>query len=290
MTLTASTLSSGLQSGEILKQVIQQKTRKNPAYSLRAAARDLNVTPGYLSLITTGKKRLSFERALQFSQFLKMDETRGELFLRAVALESMKSPACRAFLENTLSDDDAVRAREFATLELDRIRILSEWYHVAVLDLTLLEQFKPDVAWVASELGITSEQVKSAVARLERAGLLEVTPTRWTKTSAKLAVPTTYSDRAIREFHEQMIDKALETLQSPDPDDFAAREISSVTFAVDPARMTQAKKEIEKFKRRLLNMMGGEGKCTALYQMNVQLFPLNKTRRRPAFQPMEMKK
>lgn len=277
MTMIASEATTGLQASEILKEVIQAKARKNPSYSLRAAARDLGVTPGYLSLITTGKKRLSFERAMQFSQFLKMDEVRSELFLRAVALEATKNSACRAYLENSLSNVAGVQAREFATLEMDRFRILSEWHHIAILDMTLLEQFKPDAAWVASELGITVEQVKSAVVRLERLGLLEVTPKRWTKTSAKLAVPTTYSERAVREFHEQMIDKAREALQSPDPDDFAAREISSITFTVNPSHMAKAKKEIEKFKRHLMSLMG-EGKCTALYQMNVQLFPLTRSK------------
>jgi uncharacterized protein (TIGR02147 family) len=262
---------------EILKQTLEEKRKKNAAYSQSAAARDLGVTHGYLSQVLTGKKRLNFKRGLQFSQFLKMDETRSDLFLRAIALESLKDPSCRSYFENSLSSEGLGQAREFATLELDRFRTLSEWFHIAILDLTLLDQFKPDPDWIATELGIEVEQVKSAAARLERLGLLEITPDRWIKTTAKLAVPTTYSDRAMRDFQEQMIEKAREALQSPDPEDFAAREISGLTFVVDPARMREAKTRVEKFKRDMLEFMG-EGRCTALYQMNVQLFPLNKTR------------
>ncbi len=268
---------SGLQSRELLKQVLLEKLKKNPSYSLRAAARDLGVTHGYLSLIVAGKKRLSFQRAIQFSQFLKMDEMRTAGFLRAVALESIKNPTCRSFLENSLTGEDGTQAGEFATLELDRFRILSEWYHIAILDLTLLKQFKPDANWVAAELGITVEQVTHAVSRLERLGLLDVSEGKWTKAKVKLAVPATYSDRAVRDFHGQMIDKARNALQSAEPQDFAAREISSATFAIDPIHMEQAKYKIEKFKREMIEFMGN-GECTALYQMNVQLFPLNKTR------------
>ncbi len=75
-------------SGELLKQIITLRHRRNPAYSLRAAARDLGVSHGYLSLILNGKKRLSFERAVQFAQFLRMDDVQSDLFLRAIALES----------------------------------------------------------------------------------------------------------------------------------------------------------------------------------------------------------
>ncbi len=264
-----------LGSAELLQQAFQTKVKKNPAYSLRAASRDLGVTHGYLSLILNGKKRLTFQRAVQFAQFLRMDETRTNLFLKAVALESMKDPAGRSFLQRSLGSEPSSTVNEFALLEMDRFRILSDWYHVAILDLTQLTQFKPDPTWVAVELGITGDQVKSAVARLERLGLLEIIDGKWIKTSVRLAVPTTHSDRAIREFHEQMIEKAREALLSSDPDDFAAREISGVTFTVDPARMPEAKKKIEKFKREMMNFMG-DGECSALYQMNVQLFRLNK--------------
>jgi len=262
-----------LRSGEILKGILQAKLKKNPSYSLRAAARDLGVSHGYLSLVLNGKKRLSFERALQVVQFLKTDEARSELLLRSVALESTKNPACRAFLANSLSGEEDSHTGEFAILELDRFRILSEWYHIAILDLTLVKQFRPDAIWVAARLGIEADQVRIAVARLERLGLLKVTPTSWIKTTARLALPTNHSERAVREFHEQMIDKARETLQSPAAEDFSAREISAITFVVDPSKMAQAKKKIEKFKREMLAFMG-DGECTELYQMNVQLFPL----------------
>jgi uncharacterized protein (TIGR02147 family) len=265
-----------LNSAELLKQAFQEKLKKNPAYSLRAASRDLGVTHGYLSLVLNGKKRLTFKRAVQFAQFLHMDEERTELFLKAVSIESMKDPQCRSFLQSSMTQTSSGQANEFAMLEIDRFRVLSEWYHIAILDLTLVTQFKADPTWVAIELGISTDQVKTAVARLERLGLLEISNGRWIKTSAKLAVPTTYSDRAVREFHGQMINKALEALQLTSPEDFAAREISGVTFTVDPERLPEAKKRVEKFKREMMEFMG-DGHCTALYQMNVQLFNLNKT-------------
>lgn len=269
--------SQSSQSGDILKQVIEEKCKKNPAYSLRAAARDLEVSHGYLSLITRGKKRLSFQRALQISQLLRMDEARSELFLRAAALESIKNQASRAYIENSLISESSEKSHEYATLELDRFRILSEWYHIAILDLTHLKHFKADASWVATELGITVDQVKSAVARLERMGLLEITQGRWKKTTAKLFVPTTHSDRAIRLFHEQMIEKAQEALSSPDPADFHSREISGITFVADPSKMPEAKQLVEKFKRQMLSLMGS-GESSSLYQMNVQVFQLNKTK------------
>lgn len=41
---------------EVLKSIFAKKTEKNPNYSLRAFARDLNISPGRLSVILTGKE------------------------------------------------------------------------------------------------------------------------------------------------------------------------------------------------------------------------------------------
>ena len=264
-----------LHPAEILQGVLREKQQKNPRYSMRAAARDVGVTSGFLSQILQSKKRLTFQRAIQFTQLLKIDDRTSELLLRAVALESTKDPACRTFLENLLSGNNIDRAQEFAVLELDRFRTLSEWYHVAILDLTLIKGFNADPVWVAEELGITLEQVNSATARLQRLGLLEIRGKKWIKTSAMLAIPTTHSDRAMREFQEQMIEKAREALQSPKPEDFASRDISGISMAINPARMAEAKLKIQRFRREMLDFMG-TGECTELYRMNVQLFRLSK--------------
>jgi uncharacterized protein (TIGR02147 family) len=265
---------------EILKQALQEKQRKNPAYTMRAAARDAGVTSGFMSMVLSGKKRLTFKRAVQFAQLLKIDGASSDLLLRAVALESTTDSACRAYLANALGGDSARQQQEYAVLELDRFRTLSDWYHIAILDLTLVKGFESNAAWVSEELGISLEQATSAVARLQRLGLLEITKDgQWIKTDAKLAIPTTYSDKAMRDFQEQMIDKAREALQSPSPEDFAARDISGVSMAIDPARLPEAKLRIQRFRRDMLEFLE-EGESTELYRMNVQLFRLSKKRRK----------
>jgi uncharacterized protein (TIGR02147 family) len=268
-----------LKSAEILRDVLREKQRRNPSYSMRAAARDVGVTSGYLTLVLQGKRHLTFKRAVEFVQLLRIDEQTSQVFLRAVALEATKDAGCRAFLEKSLAEESSESVQTYATLELDRFRTLSEWYHIAILDLTLVQGFRPDPTWIAEELGITVAQVNTAASRLQRLGLLEIRDGQWIKTNALLAIPTTYSDRAMREFQEQMLEKAREALQSPEADDFAARDISGISMAINPARLPEAKLKIQKFRREMLEFLG-TGECTELYRMNVQLFGLSKRRSR----------
>jgi uncharacterized protein (TIGR02147 family) len=271
--------------GELLRDALALRIEQNPQYSHRAAARDLRISHTYLSLILAGKKKLPFKRAVVFSQVLKMDEERTRLLLRATAIQATRDAHCRAFLETSIGATDSADAEAYAILEIDRFRVLSDWYCVAILDLTLVRSFRPDPAWIAAVLGITASEVQSAADRLERLGLLEITAQGWRKTNAKLAIHTVYPDQAIRSFHAQMIEKAKKALESPAAEDFAAREISGVTMAIDPSRLPEAKKMIQRFHRKLINFLS-DGEAEELYQCNFQLFRLTpkklKAESRPA--------
>ena len=53
------------------------------------------------------------------------------------------------------------------------------------------------------------------------------------------------------------------------------REISSLSLAVDPDKVSEAKALIKKFKEELTELMT-EGDVREVYQFNVQLFPISK--------------
>ena len=244
-------------------------------------ARDLKISHTMLSQILNGKKKLSFERAAGLVQLLKVDETTERRYLRAAAIDAAGESSFKTYLQDALAatGDTEDEKDSFYLLELDRFKFLSEWYHVAVLDLTTVEGFKPSFDWIAAELSISRHQAETAVTRLQRLGLLEMRDGRWIKTKAKIAVPTSHPEKAVQEFHDQMIEKAREALKSSDARDFAARDITGTTMAIDPTRIPEAKKRIEAFRRQLFEFMSG-GRCTELYQLNVQLFRLTKGKKR----------
>jgi transcriptional regulator with XRE-family HTH domain len=235
---------------QVLRDVLLHKLAASPQLSMRSIAQRLDVSHTYLSLVIRGKKNISAKRALHYIQILGGNTEDAQSL-------AIQNPS------------------EFEILQLDRFRTLSQWYHIAILDLTQLRGFRSDPNWIAEKLGITLTQTKSALERLERLGLLTNENGRLKKTHSSLAIPTTYSDGAIRSFHEQMIGKALEALQSPSREDFKKRDITGVTIPVNPARLEAARTKIMKFRRSLMKFLSS-GECTELYQLNVQLFNLTK--------------
>jgi len=259
--------SEPIPTNDLLKGIFFARNRANSGYSLRAFARDLKVSHTYLSLVFNGKKRVHPKRAAAFAEVLKLDPA---------ATAALKTAAQETFM-NDLSHGSASstpRKRcDFFEMELDRFRLLADWYHVAILDLTLLSHFRSSFSWIAGQLKITPAQAKSAVKRLVRLGLLEKTAAGWVKSNALLAVPATASVEAIRRFHRQMIVKAAEAL-GDDGAGFETRHIVGTTMAIDSSRLPAAKRRIERFRRRLTQFLC-EGQPDRLYQLNVQVFPLD---------------
>ena len=119
--------------------------------------------------------------------------------------------------------------------------------------------------------------MRLAVVRLRRLGMLSVTKKSWKKVHSRLEIPTARPEEAIRHFHLQMIQKAIDAANSTNAEDFAARDITGMTMPLNPARLPEAKARIKRFRRSLMSYVT-RGKCTELYQLNVQLFPLTRSK------------
>lgn len=254
---------------EFLREKYLERASRNPAYSLRALARDLGVSAAFISQVFSGKKKISAERALHFSRALKLTDDEASALVQLVAASGGRMAAARA-----------VARPEIYSVDVECYKLLSRWYHLAILDLTTTKGFKPNVRWVADRLKITTQEVRDAIARLERLGLLEVSAKAWIKSQTRIQFPTDRSQKAVREFHAQMITKALAELEDGSAAAFAARDITGTTMAIDAAKIPEAKKLIAAFRRKLSSFLSDSESPNEVYQLNVQLFSLTKGARK----------
>jgi uncharacterized protein (TIGR02147 family) len=154
---------------------------KNPRFSMRSWAKQLGLSNvAMLSLVFSRKRRLLPSLASKISQyFLEREEfTQIEaryfdmlvLFSNALSIEEKK------FYQSILS---SLRPdQSFSTLELDQMRLIADWWHIAILEMTHLKIFKSDPRWISLRLGesVNEGQVKDAIDRLLRLKLLECSP------------------------------------------------------------------------------------------------------------------
>ena len=144
---------------DVLQEELARRCTDNPQYSLRAFARDLGTDHSSLSQVLRGRRRLTERAVRAFGAALGLDATTLDGY---VALEARRA--------DPGADEAALRSvRE---LTEDALAVVSGLEHHAILELTHLDAFRPDVSWIARVLDLTPDQVNVALQRLVRLGML----------------------------------------------------------------------------------------------------------------------
>ena len=158
-------------------------------------------------------------------------------------------------------------------MELDAFKIISDWHHLAILELTYLDEFKNDVKWISKTLGISPAAVETAIERLKKAGLLKEKSGKLVATEDFSAIGEDKPSHAIKNFHKQIMERALSALfvQSLEERDF-----SSVMMAIHQSKLPQAKELIRKFKKEFAALVTDTDSKDSVYCLGIQFFNLMK--------------
>ncbi len=259
---------------DFLRALFLDRKERNLLYSTRAFARDLGMSQALVSLVMNGKRPLTIKHATQISVLLGFSKDRAESFIESTLL-ALPSNAKIAKRLRQAKLKGVTHTPAYKNYELERFKAISQWYHLAILDLTTTKNFRSEMDWIARRLGISALEARDAVTRLLDMGLLEQKAGKFSKSSKQIYFATKRSETAVRSFHQQMIGKALEQLQKTDDASFDARHISSMTMAIPKSSLPLAKERIQKFQQELAALLC-TGECDEVYQLNVQMFPLTK--------------
>ena len=249
---------SSLEPRSLLKRELDRRLRKNPRYSLRSFARDLGVSHSLLSLALSGKRNVSRRLGLKTAALagLTPEDTR-----RLFGAEPGRRAPTSALAEN------------FRRITLDTFTVISEWYCYALLSLLEIPGAKWEAGDIARRLSITEAEARKAMGALSRLKLVREIGGRWRQTGQPLKVENTLSTAATKRFHRQLLAKALESMEK-DPKE--TRDLSSMTFAMDPVLVPYAVKRIREFRRELMKELETMGKPAAVYNLTVQIYPVSK--------------
>jgi Helix-turn-helix. len=244
-----------------LQRQLTDRCKRNPRYSLRAFAKSLEVDPSTLSQILSGKRSLTKRSIRSFTDRIGASPEELQEF------GLLSGP-----------EQDGVAEKAFQQVALDTFSVMAEWYHYAILELTYVDGFQASARWISHKLGITAEEAKAAIERLQRLGLLLVDANSMTKSARHLTNQSSVNTSAAhRELQRQVIEKALLAVDECIPSE---KDITSMTMAIDETKMDQARDMIRKFRRELCALME-DGKQTRVFNLTVQLYPLSKTEECP---------
>jgi uncharacterized protein (TIGR02147 family) len=170
---------------------------------------------------------------------------------------------------------DAVDRQQLNQLSVDTFTAISDWYHYAILNMTLLARRRLDAAVIARELGCAHQEAQEAIDRLKRLGLLEERDGRLRRTQFNLRSGTDFDMSAGRRLHLQLLQKAKQSLLT---DPIGERNFSSMTMAIDSRLLPEAKRRLSEFVNELTVFLES-GRPDRVYTLTTNLFPLNRPRK-----------
>lgn len=228
---------------------------RNPAFSLRSYAMKLGVSPASLSEIMNGKRNITAKTANKVFERLNI------------------SPVEKEKLHKVSQGKKTIKEKDpkYLLLEMDHYHIISEWFYFAILSLAETESFQDRPEWIAERLNIRISEARTALERLERLELLKRDDSgNLVATGASFKTTSDIASGAVRRSHLENLELAKTSLEK---DDVAVRDFSSMTMAIDPDLLPEAKKMITDFRRKLTQFLESQSK-QEVYKINIQLFPL----------------
>jgi uncharacterized protein (TIGR02147 family) len=251
----------------LLNEVFSERRSRAPKYSLRAFARDLGIEPAQLSRVLKGPHNISLQSAQRIAPKLFKQKRRQNFFLDLVSLSLARNPEeAGATLERIQR-----KGKSPSTLDLSCIEVLSEWYHIALADLLCLTNVPQDPQDLARFLGIPVSETMAALARLQNLKLIEKNGDRWQKVSAELATSNGIPSVAARRVHKQMIQKAVESI---DTQPMSERFVYGRTMTLKKSDLSKLEALTQEYLEQISELSEDAAGCDSLYQVNIQAFNL----------------
>lgn len=241
-----------------------RKRIKNPYYSLRRMAQQLGLQPGRLSEFLSGKRPITLKMAEKICEKMALKPEDKRDFLTCVKKDRLSHDNLEA---------SSLQQRKYVELSSDHFHVIADWYHFAILSLMDLDEFVNTSDWISARLGISKIQVKGALDRLQRLNLIKINnQKKWIKTHDNLTTTQDIESAALKHSHKQTFEQLIELI---DDIPVSERDMTSMTMAIDKSKLSEAKRLIKEFRRKLCDFME-TGNRTEVYNLNIQLYPISK--------------
>lgn len=254
-----------------LKTTLAERSQRSPGYSLRSFSQKIGISNSYLSEVLSAKKSMSVELAFKIAMKLDLTDAETQFLCVQVQLEHETDPELREKLEKRLKQLNP----SFVTHDVsaDIFKVIADWYHFAILELTMLASFTADAGYIAAKLGISKSDAQAGFERLLRLGLLERTPEgRYRKTHEHVLTQSKVPDQACRHFHRQVLEQALESLESQTP---KSRMSATEIMAIDSHYLARVDRLSQEFSAAVWELAEKSKTKDAVYALCTHYFRLS---------------
>jgi uncharacterized protein (TIGR02147 family) len=253
---------------DFIVQEFSKRQRKNPAYSLRAFARDLEIPCSRLSEILNFKRGLSQARAPKLAARLGLTPSEQEYFIDLALVEHGRSSVLKGLAERRILSREATTAQ----IGEETFSVIADWWHLAIVSYLQLPNVAHTLPAIAAFFRLSEDVVEKALARLKETGFVEeISQDRW---SVKVSRGTSYLPshlEAAKVHQKQLITKALDCVGRSE----LGISHSASVVQIKKENFPKALEKLRAFRREFLTELEADEGRDSVCCMTMQFFDLS---------------
>lgn len=257
-----------------LRDAFENYKKKSCAVSWRFMASKIGSDPGNLLRVSQGKIHLAVKFAVPCAKFFGLSEKESAYWTELLLFGRAKSDKeALDHYERMLS----IKGVEIKRLNAKELEFYRHWYSNAIRSLLGIGNFRDDeksyrILAESCTPAISTKEAKNAVHLLESLGMARLdNDGLWTVTETFVGTGGNWRSEAVRRFQEDTIALAGQSLSRHKP---YLRDISTATMTFNRRNLDLVRERICEFRRELLRLSAEGTGDNAVYQLNIQLFPI----------------
>lgn len=259
---------------EYLRDWLSFKKESQSNFSLRNWARELKLTPAYISMILSRKRPLNPKLYRKFIGNLELNKKESEYFMALVDYQNETSPEKKEEQFKALSQYRLFQESHPRDLVLNKY--LSHPLHVLVRELTEHSRFQPDPDWMANELWIAPKksEISKALKFLKEHGFLntdehgDIRPTDFQLDCSGEALRASMGS-----FHRVMYKIAADSVEKIDRQE---RNLLGHVACLSEQQFKEVRETLDEAISKIQKITSRNEPKEHLYYVGMQVFPLTK--------------
>ena len=250
-----------------LQHELSERLKRRKLYSLRAFARDLEVSPAALSGFLSGQTSFSNSRILDFSIKIKLSKEQTEHWVNLNEYKAAKSVSAKKVASLKIQAQ-IKQSKKF--IDLDSFTLIAQWEAFALLELFGFEKSFTKKQ-LSSYLGLSLKKLDSLTQTLLRLNLIYWSIDRWRPTEEDSFVGLEVPSKALRRLHAQVLKKAAAALEKQP---LEKRDFRSTVFSFRKKDLPKLKQDLNHFWMDQIGKYAMPNKNDSIYCFSMQLFDL----------------
>lgn len=256
---------------QYLREFYEEKKQKNPRYSFRLFSDQSGFrSKSFIQHVIDGKKNLSESSVEKLNTVLKLNGKQLDYFRALVLFNQAPTRELRNLYWEQMCGSNS---RNPLRLLMSRnYEFFSKWYHKTIREIICLVDFHEDYELLGRLVRpqIGAQDARESVELLLKLGLVIKTKTGFQLTDPLLTTGDEVRSLAVQNFHQENLQLAREAMDSVHRSE---RDISSLVVALSAEGFRRYKEEIQRFRKKLLDIAHNDQNQNSVYHVNFQLFP-----------------